>query len=243
MKGADLLNIAICDDAVSNNSLLAEQLDELARETGTEINIDIFKSYSQLESAMKEKKFDLLLLETELRGENGIEFAKELRDRRSDAEIIFLSDNADRALEAYEAFPIGYMVKPTSRNGLRPAFRRVSEKLSERKVLILNEPDGGKISVDIEDIIYIEVIGAEVFLHTENGVQRCVESSLTEVYSKLPHERFYRSHRSFIVNLDRVARSAKYHFVMQNGDRVTVAKNRYAEAKQILYKYASRELC
>ena len=234
------MNIAICDDAISHNALLEEQLRELAAETNIEVCIDVFKSYSQFDSAIKEKNFALLILDTGLRGENGIDFARGIRTDGVSTEIIFLSDDEKLAFAAYAAFPIGYMVKPTSRGRLRDAFRRVAEKLEGRRVLVLNEPDGGKISVDIEDIIYIEVIGAEVFFHTKNSVKNCVGSSLSEVYSKLPNKRFFRSHRSFIVNLDRVVSLAKYHFVMENGDNATVAKNRYAEAKGILYEYAKR---
>jgi DNA-binding LytR/AlgR family response regulator len=65
----------------------------------------------------------------------------------------------------------------------------------------------------------------------------CV-GSLTEVLRQLPESEFYRSHRSYIVNLGFVTKMSKYAFTMQNGDKVTIAKNRYAEAKAKFDKFA-----
>jgi DNA-binding LytR/AlgR family response regulator len=57
------------------------------------------------------------------------------------------------------------------------------------------------------------------------------------VYGKLPEKRFYRAHRSYVVNLDCVVGAEKYHFIMCNGDKVSIAKNRYAEAKKAYSEY------
>ena len=109
-----------------------------------------------------------------------------------------------------------------------------------RELLFFNEPNGARVTVDIDDIYYIEVIGAELSVYSKSGVVKCFATSLTETCEKLPQNRFYRCHRSFVVNLDYVVRSAKYYFVMENGEKVTVAKNRYAEAKAILSDYAGK---
>ena len=57
--------------------------------------------------------------------------------------------------------------------------------------------------------------------------------SLSAVSDALPQKLFYRAHRNFIVNLQYVEKIGHYYFEMQNGDRVTVAKNRYTEARAV----------
>ena len=105
--------------------------------------------------------------------------------------------------------------------------------------IILNGADGRKSGFCVSDIIYIEVFRTELEVHCVGGKTTCI-GSLREVCEKLPGSRFYRSHRSFIVNLGRVRHIEKYQFTMDNGDVVTVAKNRYAEAKKAWRDYLQR---
>ena len=86
---------------------------------------------------------------------------------------------------------------------------------------------------------FSQILAQRVVELTGNGAEgkvTCV-GSLREACEKLPQSRFYRSHRSFIVNLGRVKRIERYQFTMDNGDAVAVAKNRYAEAKKAWRTY------
>ena len=107
------------------------------------------------------------------------------------------------------------------------------EKEGRARTVLLRTSDGGRTSVKIDDILYIEVFHTELDLHCRGGILVCY-GSLAGVFDALPPNAFYRSHRSYIVNLKYVMKLEKYAFTLVTGDRVTVAKNRYAEAKQIL---------
>ena len=228
-----MMYVAICDDARLYTARLELQLKELADEAGIEIETDTFRSVLQLQSAMKEKKYDLLILETSIRGVNGVDFARSLRLQRIDCDIIFMSLTAEAALAAYSVFPIGYVLKPTVKRKLRAPFRRAAEKHMKKKNIIFNCTDGGRVTVAVDDILYVEVIGIELSVCCRQGNFKC-NGSLTETAEKLPSGQFYRSHRSYIVNMNCIVRAAKYYFVLDNGAKVTIAKNRYAEAKQML---------
>ena len=228
-----MMRIAICDDARLYTARLEVQLKELAAESDIEIETDTFRSALQLQAAMKEKKYDLLILETSIRGVNGIDFARSLRLQKNDCEIIFVSLTAEAALAAYSVFPIGYLLKPTVKRKLRAPFRRAAEKQMKRKSIIFHCTDGGRVSPAVDDILYVEVIGIELSVCTRLGTFKC-NGSLTETIEKLPAGQFYRSHRSYLVNMNCIVRAAKYYFLLDNGEKVTIAKNRYAEAKQML---------
>ena len=230
------MKIAVCDDSIYA-PLIVSELRELASENELEVTVELYKSYLHLQNAMKTQTFDLLVLETMLRGVSGIEFARNLRLSRVESEIIFVSATDEFALAAYSAFPIGYLVKPFQRKKLRAPFRRAAEKYIRKPTIILRDLDGVKITVPIDELLYIEVIGNELDVHTRTFRAKCV-GSLAETYLSLPQKQFYHSHRSFIVNMNYIVRAAKYHFVMENGDKVAIAKNRYAEAKETLAKFA-----
>ena len=232
-----MMTVAVCDDS-RYASFIADELKLLAEEAEMEISVDVFRGYSYLQSAMKTKQYDLLILETLIRGVSGIDFARNLRLSHFESDIIFVSASAEHALAAYSVFPIGYILKPFQRKRLRAPFRHAAEKYIKKPTLILSGMNGEKITVSVDDLLYIEVIGNELDIHCRTGVSKCI-GSLSETYVNLPQKQFYRSHRSFIVNLNYVVRAAKYYFVMDNGDKVTIAKNRYAEAKGILTDFVS----
>ncbi len=234
-----MMTVAVCDDSVFAQ-LIVNEIKELASESEIEVTVELFRSFAHLTAAQKTKSYDLLLLETSLRGVSGIDFARNLRLSRCEADIIFISSTDEHALAAYGAFPIGYVLKPCRRNRLRAPFRRAAEKFAKKPTIILKDLNGVKITVQIDELLYIEVIGNELELHTRTGMVKCI-GSLAETHLSLPQKQFYRSHRSFIVNMNYVVRAAKYYFLMDNGDKVTIAKNRYAEAKEILIRFAGAE--
>ena len=232
------MTVAVCDDSRYAPLIVAE-LKELAAEAEIELSVDAFKGYSYLLAAMKTRKYDLLVLETSIRGASGIDFARNLRLSKCDADIIFVSSTDEYALAAYSVFPIGYILKPFQRRRMRPPFKKAAEKYSQKPTIILRDVNGSKVTVSIEDLLYIEVIGNELYVHSRAEIAKCI-GSLSETHQSLPQKQFYRSHRSFIVNLGRVRHVEKYQFTMDNGDLVTVAKNRYAEAKKVWRDYLQR---
>ena len=230
-----MMTVAVCDDT-RYAPLIVNEIKELAEELEIEVAVELFKTYSYLQAAMKSQNYDLLVLETTLRGVSGIEFARNLRLSRCEADIIFVSATDEQALAAYSAFPIGYILKPFQRKRLRAPFRRAASKYVKRQSVMFHDLGGVKISIAVDEILYIEVIGNELDIHTRTGRQKAV-GSLAETYLSLPQKQFYRSHRSFIVNMNYILRASKYYFVMENGDKVTIAKNRYAEAKEMISRY------
>jgi DNA-binding LytR/AlgR family response regulator len=228
-----MLRIAICDDTEQHSEQLMKHFRTFAAELSVFVEIECFASLSLLGKALENNvnAYRLLVLETAVGGEDGVAFARELRTEGCDAEILYLTGNAERAMEAYNTFPVSFLLKPAARNELRNVFAFVARRYEQKPSIILYGGDGRRNGFVTDDIIYIEVFRTELEVHVPGGGVTCV-GALNDVYEKLPKPRFYRSHRSFIVNLGKVSRMEKYRFIMETGDYVTIAKNRYAEAKK-----------
>lgn len=232
-----MFRIAICDDAQPQAADLCTELRALAEEISVECSVEIFKGFKALQKAMSESTYQLILLETRVGGSSGLDFARRLRLVNDDVDLIFCTSDTDSALAAYTVFPTGYLIKPVNRRKLRDAFRRVADKYRQKPSIVLKGIDGGEQLIGVDDILYIEVFGTELDVHCRNGVFVC-SGSLIEVCSLLSSGNFYRSHRSFIVNLRYVSGIGRYQFTMTNGDTVSVAKNRYAEIKEAFEQFA-----
>lgn len=204
-----------------------------AQEMSVAVEIECFASLAALGRTLEAdvNSYRLLVLETAVGDADGIAFARLLRQRGCDAEILFLSGDSARAMEAYGAFPLSFIRKPAARNELRDVFAFAARRYEQKPSIVLNGRDGQRNGFVTDDIIYIEVFRTELEVHCRRGGVTCT-GALNDAYEKLPKPQFYRSHRSFIVNLLRVRRMEKYRFIMETGDHVTIAKNRYAEAKK-----------
>lgn len=225
-----MFKVAICDDSQTGLADLVMWIRELADEISLEATVEVFRSFKSLLKAMSEQEYKLLILETAIGDNSGIEFARRLRRGGFRAEIIFHTSDPDSALEAYSAYPTAYILKPASKKKFREPFRYVTEKYRKKPSVVLKTREGERASVNMEDICYVEVFRTELDVHCVEGVEVYV-GSLSDVLRQLPQTQFYRSHRSYIVNLEFVSRMGKYFFTMLNGDKVAIAKNRYAEAK------------
>lgn len=225
-----MFRIAVCDDSETSSAELSGCIKELAKEISLETAVDVFRNFKSLYKAIQTEEYQLLILETLVAGVNGIEFARMARQIGYAGEIVFHTSSAEYALEAYGAYPAGYVLKPPTKKKMRGVFRHITEKYQRQPAIVLKTKEGEKIPVNISQIWYIEVFRTELDVHCAGDVKTCV-GSLTDVFDQLGDVRFYRSHRSFIVNMEFVSKMDKYAFTMKNGDKVIIAKNRYAEAK------------
>ena len=228
-----MLRIAICDDTEHHSEQLMKHFRAFAAELSVSVEIECFASLVQLGKALETNvnAYRLLVLETTVGGVDGIGFARGLRTQGCDSEILYLTGDGSKALEAYGTFPISFLLKPTPRGELKNVFSFVARRYEQKPSIILNGGDGKRNGFVPDDIIYIEVFRTELDVHCQKGGVTCL-GALNDVYEKLPKPQFYRSHRSFIVNLVKVRRMEKYRFIMENGESVAIAKNRYAEAKK-----------
>ena len=233
---APMLRIAICDDTPLYAGELAAQLYEIAEELGLEIEVDTHRSYAALGEAHMARPYEVIFLEIALSDGDGIDFADQLRAEDIETDLIFYSSSSARALEAYRVFPTGYLLKPPRKSAVRHVLEFIRDRRHLQPTLILRTPGGGRAAIRLDDICYVEVLGNELSIHTERQTLRCL-GALTDAFRTAPTPQFYRCHRSFLVNMRAVRSLQRYAFIMQNGEEVAVAKNRYAQAKEILNEF------
>lgn len=228
-----MLRIAICDDTEHHSEQLMRHFRAFASELSVAVEVECFASLSSLGKTLEgnANAYRLLVLDTAVGGADGIAFARSLRAQGCNAEILYLTGEAEKAIEAYGTFPVSFLLKPTARGELKGVFAFVARRYEQKPSIILSGGDGRRNGFVADDIIYIEVFRTELEVHCQRGGVTCL-GVLNDVYEKLPKPQFYRSHRSFVVNLLKVRRMEKYRFIMENGDYVTIAKNRYAQAKK-----------
>lgn len=116
------MKVLLVDDEPA--MLLAMKL-MLSRIEGVELAAS-FRSGREALDFVKDAELDIAFLDIEIGGDNGLELARALRKVRSDVAIVFTTSHAEYALDAYDVYPLDYMVKPISAKRLAETIDRAA---------------------------------------------------------------------------------------------------------------------
>lgn len=177
----DLEIVSLCQNAIEANQLLSEQT------------------------------IDLLFLDINMPQLSGMDFLKSLANPPM---VVFTTAYREFAIESYDLNAIDYLIKPISFQRFMKACNKVKEQLSLKKPSMNDEQqpkedyffikeDGKLIKIYFEEILFVEGLKDYVFIHTQTA-RHMVLISLKSVENQLPSPQFMRTHRSFIVALDKV---------------------------------------
>ena len=186
--------------------------------------------------AAKARPFDLVFLDVEMPGIDGLETARLLRERDASTVIVFTTKMAQYATVGYDVDAVGYLVKPLDYPGfalrMRKALRLVD---AAQGTTVAIASDDHMRFLDSRDIRYVEVTGHSVLYHTGRGVWRDW-GTLKAVAERLVDHHFVFSNRYCLVNLAWVE-ALDGDTIVVDGERLTVSRSRKKPLMQALNRF------
>ena len=220
MKIRERLTIGICDD----DNYIRQILDSILKKYSVSRNIDIeflgFKSGTELIN--NPKRVDALFLDIIMPGMDGIEAGRILRHRNVDSKIIMLTGDTDRFQEAFEIEAFRFIVKPPKVDEIFKVLDDVVINSRKDKKVPLYK-NGLKYLIPQKEILYIEANGSTSIIQTANSEFRS-ETSLSAWLSELDKDVFFRTHKSFIVNICKITCIDGCIIRVSNGNKVLLSK-------------------
>lgn len=153
---------------------------------------------------------DLVFLDVEMPGMTGIELVRNLEKRPI---IILITSKTDYAVEAFELNVADYIIKPVTLSRFMAAVSKAKELFEIKGQKIeLNEKDKEYMfvrsnsiltKIKVKDITYIQALGDYVNIYTLDN-RHTVHITLKGMEEKLPQDKFYRLHRSYLIALDHI---------------------------------------
>jgi len=236
------LYIAICENLKVDSDFLARKI----KETGVAATIHVFESGEAFLESYQKGLYHLIYLDVYMSGISGVAVAAAIRERGDETPVAFTTISEDHALEVNKYRSILYVVKPVTAEAAAHTLNIAEAVRQQRKkdVLSVTDSERKKIDIPFADIIYIEVLNHRCTVHLSDGgdIRVRTATSIDELDALLPRPRFFRSHRSFIVNFDYVEDTGKdFTFIMSNGDKAFIRIKDFEETKKAYEDYLYAE--
>ncbi|MBR4054896.1 MAG: response regulator transcription factor [Clostridia bacterium] len=223
-------HIALCDDDAVQREYLADLVSAWAAEAGLDVRLALFPS-GEAFLARDLGQFSILLLDIEMPGMDGITLARGVRERNETAVIVFITGYAEYIAEGYDVSALHYLMKPVDKSKLFSVLEKAVKTLDKNGKLLPLELGGELVMLPLRDLRYIEVQGNYVTFHGKQAYK--VKMPLVEARALLD-ERFFRTGRSFLVNLHYVRKVTKTDVYLATGEQIPLSRGLYESINRAL---------
>lgn len=175
--------------------------------------------------------YDVVFLDVQMPGMSGVELVKQLKGREPMPKVVFVTAYENYAVPAFEMRAVDYLLKPFESSRLAETVQRLrelqgqqaaaapgsdrgeeeepAEKRKPALSFLLTEKDDKQIPLPLNEIVFIFSEGYNVLVQTHSD-RLLVRYTLQELTERLPADQFFRSHRSYLVNIFQVKEISPY---------------------------------
>ena len=231
-----MIAFAICDDEPMMAQAIANHLADYMKERSmAAYDLSSFSdSRALLESG---NSFDVIFLDIQMEQPDGMETARLLRQRGVHSLLIFVTVLKECVFDSFQVEAFDYLLKPVDSSRFHQTMDRVLRSLEQRTAedLVIQRGTGCEV-VLLSDIVYCEVLGRKIYLHKNDGTVSDYYDKLEDLERRMDG-RFFKCHRSYLVNLDYVRGCQGGQVLLSQGERIPASRLRERELTQALLRH------
>lgn len=230
-----MIRIAIVEDDANASSILKNHIAKYGEETSEQFSVAVFKdAFSFLEGYSK--GYQLIFMDIEMPGIDGLEAAKRLRRMDDNVQLIFVTNMAQYAINGYEVRAMDFILKPVEYPTFFMKMKRAMRYIASNTVRqITIRKDKAIFRLESNKVRYIEVQGHNLQYHTEDGVIE-TRGNLSEIEESLQGEHFARCNNCYLVNLAAVTKVSGLS-LMLGEEELRISRSRHASFMNSLTEY------
>ena len=235
-----MLQLAVCDDERVFRSDLRKILGTELELCGIDYHISEFTSGEELIAGMEKADCQILFLDIEMKGIDGVEAARRLRETKRQMEIIFVTSYADFVFQGYEVRALNYILKPYEPEKIAAVLHTALEALDiEAEKYYVIDQRGGSIRVPLSSVKYFSSDRRTVHAVTTEQEYTFYEK-LSDLETELP-DTFVRIHNRYLVHL-KYLEAVRQNTAVVGGEelpgRRSCERGRFLALAQILLRLA-----
>ncbi len=223
------ITIAVCDDDAEQVKRLRGLLCGWSADKPFAVNISEYESAEQFLFEYPDSPCDLLLLDIEMGGLDGMSLARKLRAGGDMLPIIFITGYSEHISEGYDVEALHYLLKPLDSEKLVAVLDKYADRREEKTEEILISCDGRPTHVPTREIVYIEAFGRKTQIHfSDKSVSDC-DMNIGK-FGDLTG--FIHCHRSYIVNLRCIRSIGRDSVSLDGGGKIPLSRRLYNEVNK-----------
>lgn len=219
--------IAITDDNPVDIKYISSIVQQWASARGLFVQIDSYPSAEAFLFQYEEAPVcDIILLDIEMSGMDGVTMAKRLREKNSTAVIVFITGYSDYIAEGYDVSALHYLMKPVDPDRLMQVMDRAVERLCREERLLTVKVANEIVRLPVGSVLFLEAARNYVTIHAEGRGDVVVRHKLGNFENELD-QRFLRVGRSYIVNLTKLYRITRKEVLFPDGTVLPLPRGAY----------------
>lgn len=230
------MNVAICDD----DPIFCQKMEKLVNQVfNHSCGCEVFFSSERLLQSIKEKPafFQLYLLDIEMPGMDGLQVAKQIRSRDTEALLVFVTNHEEQMPNAFDVRAFHYLVKPLDEEKAIKVLLSAERFFSKRKSLFRFVSHKQFYSLFVSQIEYFESAGRKIRVHTLDGSVHEYYDTLDEVEIKVETGNFARIHKSYLVNMEYLHRVENKQVLLQCGRTIAISRKYRPQFHRLYRRY------
>ena len=230
-----MIYIAICDDEKHMSGHIKTMISDFFRKKNRENSCRTFSSGEEL--LKYDGQIDILFLDIQMKGIDGMETARRLRENKFRGCLIFITVLKEMVFQSFEVQAYDYLVKPLDEKLFEKTMERCLASIqnaSEDSLLVQKGYEGRIIRKD--EIVFCEIIDRKIYLNLASGEILDYYERIEKLETKLD-EHFFRCHRSYLINLRHLKGYKNGTAYMDNGREVPVSRLRSKEFSGVVLQY------
>ena len=239
----DALKVAFCDDDKTSLNVIAGAVASILQQQEIPAQVEKYTSPLELLDCCQRMQMDLVFLDIEMPGLNGIELGQKLRKVTAATEIIYVSHREDCVFHALQVHPFGFVRKSHFLKDIEDVTRSYLTMLEKRRTEknVVVQTQSGYLRVPVSHVLYFEGGGTYQHMYVEGRTEPVrITSRMQKLEEELTPHGFLRVHKGYLVNFSAIDRFGGDELVLTSGTSIPISRSKVREVRE-KYLQLSRE--
>ena len=235
------MRIAIIEDEQVHRELLDTYIRKWGIDSKVMLTIEHYENAESFLFHWEDMNFDVLFVDIQMSGMNGMELARQIRTKDVNTTIVFTTGIADYLEEGYEVAALRYLLKPISEEKVFACLKLVSEMRKTDDCVIIHTSNEEMRKLSEEEINYVEAMGHGSRIGIAYGGEIECKESLSELEQLLDREEYRKCHRSYLCRVGNIHQIDKERIYFDDGNSIPVSRRMYQEMNKAFIEYYRRD--